>query len=125
MHLNMKQLLALLFAFMVVICPAFSQKRELGKVKTIVIDPGHGGDKPGAIGKKSKEKDIVLSVSKKFGKLIADNYPDVNIIYTHTEDVDVSLAERAHIANRNKADLSSPSMPTLTLLRSPLVSRPS
>lgn len=105
MHLNMKQLLALLFAFMVVICPAFSQKRELGKVKTIVIDPGHGGDKPGAIGKKSKEKDIVLSVSKKFGKLIADNYPDVNIIYTHTEDVDVSLAERAHIANRNKADL--------------------
>lgn len=101
----MKRLLLLVFALAIGISPSFSQKREVGKVKTVVIDPGHGGDKPGAIGKKSKEKDIVLSVAKKFGKLIEDNYPDVTIIYTHDTDVDVSLAERAHIANRNKADL--------------------
>lgn len=101
----MKRLAILIFALTIGLCPAFSQKREVGKVKTIVIDPGHGGDKPGAIGKKSKEKDLVLSISKKFGKLIKDNYADVTVIYTHETDVDVSLAERAHIANRNKADL--------------------
>lgn len=101
----MKRLALLLLAITLCAGPAFSQKREVGKVKTVVIDPGHGGDKPGAIGKKCKEKDLVLSVAKKFGKLIADNYPDVTVIYTHESDVDVSLAERAHIANRAKADL--------------------
>ena len=101
----MKRLFVLLIAFVFAICPTFSQKREPGKVKTIVIDPGHGGDKPGAIGKKAQEKDITLSVALKFGKLITDNYPDVNIIYTRTTDVDITLAERARIANRNKADL--------------------
>lgn len=101
----MKRLAILIFALLVGVTPAFSQKRELGKVKTVVIDPGHGGDKPGAIGKKSMEKDLVLQIALKFGKLISDNYPDVKIIYTHSTDKDVSLAERAHIANRNKADL--------------------
>lgn len=103
----MKRLLALILVILVGITPAISQKRELGKVKTIVIDPGHGGDKPGAIGKQynTKEKDVVLSISKLLGKLINDNYPDVTVIYTHDTDVDVSLSERAHIANRNKADL--------------------
>lgn len=101
----MKRLLAFVFALLLFATPSFSQKKETSKVKTIVIDPGHGGDKPGAIGKRCKEKDLVLSIAKKFGKLIADNYPDVNIIYTRTTDVDITLADRAHIANRNHADL--------------------
>jgi N-acetylmuramoyl-L-alanine amidase len=71
----------------------------------VVIDPGHGGAKPGAHGGRIQEKELTLSIAKKFGKLIADNYPDVKVIYTRTTDVDISLAERAHIANRNKADL--------------------
>ena len=50
---------------------AFLEKREPGKVKTLVIDPGHGGDKPGALGKHSQEKDLTLSIAKKFGKLVA------------------------------------------------------
>ena len=83
----------------------FSQKREPGKVKTLVIDPGHGGDKPGALGKHSKEKDLTLAIAKKFGKLVNDNYPDVKVIFTRTTDVDVTLSERANIANRAKADL--------------------
>ena len=70
-----------------------------------MIDPGHGGAKPGAQGSRSQEKNITLSIAKKFGKLIEDNYPDVKVIYTRTTDVDISLAERARIANRNKADL--------------------
>ena len=74
-------------------------------MRTVVIDPGHGGAKPGAQGKRTQEKAITLAVAKKFGKLVEDNYPDVKVIYTRTTDVDISLAERAHIANRNKADL--------------------
>ena len=101
----MKRLLAI---FIVLVCingTAFSQKKAAGQVKTVVIDAGHGGDKPGAIGKKCKEKTITLSLALKLGKLIEDNYPDVRIIYTRTTDVDITLAERARIANRAKADL--------------------
>lgn len=101
----MKRLSALLFVLLLSVCPVFSQKNADSKVKTIVIDPGHGGDKPGAIGHRIAEKDLVLQVAKKFGKLVADNYPEVRIIYTRTNDVDITLAERAHIANRNHADL--------------------
>ena len=101
----MKRLLLLFVALFIVSGTTFSQKRELGKVKTLVIDPGHGGDKPGAVGKHCQEKELTLSIAKKFGKLVEDNYPDVNIIYTRTDDTDVTLAERANIANRAKADL--------------------
>ena len=101
----MKRLLALFFSIMLFSAPSFSQKKDSYRVRTVVIDPGHGGGKPGARGGRTLEKHITLSVAKKFGKLIKDNYPDVRVIYTRTTDVDVSLAERAHIANRNKADL--------------------
>ena len=101
----MRRLSILFVAMCLFLAPAFSQKKETYRVRTVVIDPGHGGAKPGAQGGKTQEKHITLSIAKKFGKLIADNYPDVNVIYTRTSDVDISLAERAHIANRNKADL--------------------
>ena len=101
----MRYILSLFLTLALFSAPAFSQKKDTYKVRTVVIDPGHGGAKPGARGSKIEEKDLVLSIAKKFGKLIADNYPDVKIIYTRTTDVDISLAERAHIANRNKADL--------------------
>ncbi|MBP5547595.1 MAG: N-acetylmuramoyl-L-alanine amidase [Bacteroidales bacterium] len=101
----MKRLLVLFIALSMVSGVAYSQKREPGKVKTLVIDPGHGGDKPGAIGKHIQEKELTLSIAKKFGKLVEDNYPDVKVIYTRTTDVDIALAERANIANRAKADL--------------------
>lgn len=101
----MKRLLTLLLVLGVFCCPVFSQKKETYHVRTVVIDPGHGGAKPGAQGSRSQEKNITLAVAKKFGQLIEDNYPDVKVIYTRTTDVDISLAERARIANRNKADL--------------------
>ena len=98
--------LFVLFIVLALPCGAvFSQKKDIYRVRTVVIDPGHGGAKPGAQGSRSWEKDITLSVAKKFGQLIKDNYPDVKLIYTRTTDVDISLAERARIANRNKADL--------------------
>lgn len=101
----MKRLFALFIVLLLPCGAVFSQKKDLYRVRTVVIDPGHGGAKPGAQGSRSYEKEITLSVAKKFGQLIKDNYPDVKVIFTRTTDVDISLAERAHIANRNKADL--------------------
>lgn len=75
------------------------------KIKKIVIDAGHGGEDPGAVGKKSREKNIVLSVALKLGELIKTNFPGVEVIYTRKTDVFVELYRRAQIANSNKADL--------------------
>ena len=76
-----------------------------GKDFTLVIDPGHGGKDPGAIGKKGKEKNINLSVALKLGNLIKENCKDVNIVYTRQKDTFVALDRRAQIANNAKADL--------------------
>lgn len=82
-----------------------SSIKPITKIKTIVIDPGHGGLDPGCHGVNSKEKDIALAVSLKLGKLIEENFPDVKVIYTRTTDVFVDLEDRAQIANKAKADL--------------------
>jgi len=71
----------------------------------LVIDPGHGGKETGAIGRKGKEKDINLTVAKLLGQYIADEHPDVKIIYTRTKDVAIGLDERANIANKANANL--------------------
>lgn len=72
---------------------------------TLVIDAGHGGKDPGAVGNGAKEKNINLAVALAFGKLVEQNCKDVKVIYTRKTDVFVELNERARIANRNKADL--------------------
>ncbi|MGL5980175.1 MAG: N-acetylmuramoyl-L-alanine amidase family protein [Phocaeicola sp.] len=72
---------------------------------TIVIDPGHGGKDPGAVGRKGKEKDINLKVSLKLGKLIRENHADVSVRYTRSNDIFIPLDQRANIANEAKADL--------------------
>lgn len=74
-------------------------------IRKVVIDPGHGGKDPGAVGKRSKEKDIVLSVSLKLGAYIKQNFKDVDVVYTRKTDVFVELWQRAAIANNAKADL--------------------
>ncbi|MFZ5553875.1 MAG: N-acetylmuramoyl-L-alanine amidase [Bacteroidota bacterium] len=89
----------------------FSQPLKAGNdslgIRTIVIDPGHGGKDPGCIGPaKTHEADVALAISLKFGEMVKEKYGDkIKIIYTRTEDKFVDLAERAHIANRAKADL--------------------
>jgi N-acetylmuramoyl-L-alanine amidase len=75
------------------------------RLRTIVLDAGHGGKDPGTHGKKAKEKDVALSVVLKLGKLLKEKYPDLKIIYTRKTDEFIELHERAAIANRNKADL--------------------
>ena len=80
-----------------------AQKGE--KIQTVVIDAGHGGKDPGALGKSCKEKDINLAVALKLGAYIEENMPSVKVIYTRKKDVFVELNERAAIANRNDADV--------------------
>lgn len=72
---------------------------------TVVIDAGHGGHDPGAIGKRGKEKNINLSVALKLGKLIKQNCPDTRVVYTREKDIFIPLHRRAEIANDAKANL--------------------
>jgi len=75
------------------------------KIKTIVIDPGHGGLETGAKGKfGALEKDVTLVISQKLKALIERNLA-CRVVLARDKDVDVSLDSRAAIANNNKADL--------------------
>ena len=71
----------------------------------IVIDPGHGGRDPGALGSASREKNINLAIALKTGNYLKENLKDVTVIYTRDDDSTVDLIERPQIANRNNADL--------------------
>ncbi|MDF1550168.1 MAG: N-acetylmuramoyl-L-alanine amidase, partial [Bacteroidales bacterium] len=75
------------------------------KIKTVVIDAGHGGKDPGAVGKKAKEKDIALSIALKVGTYIEQYIKGVKVIYTRKTDEFIELYKRAEIANKNKADV--------------------
>lgn len=78
-------------------------------LRTVVIDPGHGGKDPGALGLYDAktgyhEKDIVLSISLLLGKKIEKAFPDVTVMYTRTTDVFITRNDRAKMANEH-ADL--------------------
>lgn len=97
-----------LFFVMVLLMLPFAEamaQRHHHSIRKVVIDPGHGGKDPGAVGKKSKEKDIVLAIALKLGRYIEDNMKDVEVIYTRKTDHFVELFRRAQIANENNADL--------------------
>ena len=74
---------------------------------TVVLDAGHGGKDPGAIGSspRNREKDINLGITLEVGRLLKANCPDVKLIYTRSTDVFIELGRRAEIANKAKADL--------------------
>ncbi len=102
----------LLFAF----SPLMSQEQDAtrkGGVKTIIIDPGHGGLDPGAPGTFSTEAEVSLSVSLKLGKAIEKEFPDIKLIFTRTTDElpgnkpnkDAALKYRADLANSSGGDL--------------------
>lgn len=72
---------------------------------TVVLDAGHGGKDPGAIGSFSYEKDIALKLALKVGQYIKERHSDVEVIYTRKTDEFIELYKRAQIANKNHADL--------------------
>jgi N-acetylmuramoyl-L-alanine amidase len=80
-----------------------AQQLGLG-VRRIVIDPGHGGKDPGAVGFGLKEKDIVLNVAKKIKKILEEKN-GYEVLLTRDDDISLSLEERTAIANTKEADL--------------------
>jgi N-acetylmuramoyl-L-alanine amidase len=75
------------------------------KYRVIVIDAGHGGKDPGALGSRSREKDVTLAIALKTGEYIQQNIKNVTVIYTRKDDSTVDLRDRPKIANKANADL--------------------
>jgi N-acetylmuramoyl-L-alanine amidase len=98
-------LLTLFFLLFISTSPGEAQNPV--KIKKVVIDAGHGGHDPGAVSSNRRilEKNITLSVALKLGKMISTSYPDIDVVYTRSNDRFIPLNERSEIANRNKADL--------------------
>ncbi|MEO8413472.1 MAG: N-acetylmuramoyl-L-alanine amidase [Ginsengibacter sp.] len=99
-----------LFFLSFVMLSTVSNAQSAKKIKTIIIDPGHGGTDDGARGEYegtlgSKEKNITLAISMKLVAELKKQLPDVNIIPTRTIDVYNSVREKAKFANDNHGDL--------------------
>ena len=71
----------------------------------IVIDAGHGGKDPGALGSYSREKNITLAIALKTGEFIEQNVRNAKVLYTRKTDVFTDIRDRAEFANKNNADL--------------------
>ena len=81
-------------------------ERKNWLLDTIVIDPGHGGRDPGAIGVGNlREKDVTLSIGTKLGKILAKKMPEVKLVYTRQDDRFIELRRRTQIANENHGKL--------------------
>mgnify|MGYP001219315341 CR=1 FL=1 len=75
-------------------------------IKRIILDAGHGGKDPGAIGYYNiKEKNIVLDITKKIGNYIKSKYPEIDVIYTRDDDTFLGLRNRTNIANEKKGQI--------------------
>lgn len=97
----MKYLVLILCVFLLSQPVTYAQKKDF----VLVLDAGHGGRDPGAVGRISKEKDITLTVVRMVGDLVEKNMRDVKVVYTRKTDVFIPLEQRATIANDNHADM--------------------
>lgn len=98
-------------ALLVVVCGVSRAQppgRDPNRIRTIVLDAGHGGKDPGNLGTgryKTTEKHISLNVARLVGKYINETFPDVRVVYTRDDDTFIELKERCNIANKAKADV--------------------
>lgn len=85
--------------------PAKKQPVAIAKIRRIVVDPGHGGHDPGAVGQSGlQEKDVVLSIGLKLREKLQDEL-GLDVVMTRSSDVFIPLEERTAIANKVGADL--------------------
>jgi N-acetylmuramoyl-L-alanine amidase len=88
-------------------------RQRAPRIRTLVIDPGHGGQFHGTRGLISSEEDVTLEISLKLGDAIKKNFPDIKVVFTRTTDASVNnattlkddLHARAQIANQARGDL--------------------
>ena len=109
-HIFSRNAIGLLLLAALFLCTSFTddKKKTNSKIRTIVIDPGHGGKDSGTMGTKRfkiYEKHVALAVSLKLGEYIKNAFPKVNVVYTRDTDVFLELNERTELANNANADL--------------------
>jgi N-acetylmuramoyl-L-alanine amidase len=107
--------LLIVFLAVAIYCPAQDSipRTQKKAIKTIIIDPGHGGIDPGAPGTFSSEAEVSLAVSLKLGKALEKEFPSIKQVFTRTTDVlpgnmpnkDAALKYRANLANESGGDL--------------------
>lgn len=105
---NQKQIVSILLGLSLFSVSTFAQTPK--KIKTIIVDAGHGGHDGGAHGGyegglNSYEKNVTLAISNKLVAELRKQLPDVKIVPTRTTDIYQSPPEKANIANENKGDL--------------------
>ncbi|MCI2082576.1 MAG: N-acetylmuramoyl-L-alanine amidase [Bacteroidales bacterium] len=100
---------ALLVTFFAVLCLTgyCASKNGVVRLRRVVIDAGHGGVDPGCLSqdRRLREKNITLDVAMRVGRYIKNDYPEVEVLYTRTRDVQVELNARTDFANKKDADL--------------------
>ena len=94
-----------LFLILPLVSHSNNSKTPPYRIKTIVVDAGHGGKDGATRGLLAREKDVALQVALRLGKAIEENFKDVKVVYTRKEHVFIPLYERIGLANRIKADL--------------------
>ncbi len=101
--------ISIISAFLMLIAPVLhiSGQTASPNLRTVVIDPGHGGKDTGCLGpdRKHDEKQIVLKISKLLGDKIKKEFPTVKVVYTRDGDTYPTLTDRVKIAHKNNADL--------------------
>jgi N-acetylmuramoyl-L-alanine amidase len=102
---NINNLILVFIALFAVNYRLYSHTEGNKETYIIVIDPGHGGRDPGAVGSSSYEKNITLAIALKTGEYIEKNMPEVKVIYTRKTDIAVDLDKRSEMANKNNGNL--------------------
>ncbi|MBR1888186.1 MAG: N-acetylmuramoyl-L-alanine amidase [Bacteroidales bacterium] len=105
MQTRLSHIIAVISAFLLAI-PVPAQDAAM-RLRTVVIDPGHGGKDAGCVSRDQKtyEKNIALDIAKRLAQKISASYPDVQVKMTRSDDRFVELENRAVFANKAGADL--------------------
>jgi len=87
--------------------PPLQKENKNKRIKTIIIDPGHGGKDPGAVNDnlKIREKSVVLDIGLRLRDLIRSKMPEIKVLLTRDTDVFIPLKDRSRIANEISGDL--------------------